>query len=435
MTKPSIDSNNNKAPNTPAPQRAPNNPNAKPAEKKLMWGIAEPWVVYTAGGGLIALLVIVIGGAMFISSKNKAEAQRQQAIAQAEAEAQAKAQAEEENKPQAVEGVYQITPELLAHYEAKNTENGQYWAIVRPVVNEVTGATEKSDPLRLLANQAIDKVIMQSGHYNSVNGGGISTADGQGTVGFDDPVFKQAYMQAVDGLISHINQNYEVKIETVVFNEGTNKAEVAIVAQRSPEGSIEITSPEMLLTFENNVMNGANMFVPQMISQIQAQAKTQAVEKEQNPDVQEREQRLAEEKRAFEEEMKLKEAQAKVEVEKSQMVIQQLEANLQDTRRALIQSEQAHNQTIKAMQQQDVRMGQFIQQLEDQPSVNNKLNLTTIDEKKHGLKVTAVVNDRVYLQDKGGEQYTARIGDLIVLEDGRKLTLIDSEKKQVVVEK
>lgn len=406
----------------------PTNPKKPTNKGKTIMGL-QPFTFWVAvGSGVVFLLIVITVGVALMVGKNEPPPDKQE---QPPAEMTTEETGETENKENPAENVFQINPALLAHYQAKNQESGQYWAIVREVVNADTGAMERSNPFRLVVNQAVDKVIMQTGFYTPANGGGITTTDGKDIIAFSDPTFKQFYMQAVDTVLTEISGRYDVRTEKVVFNEGANLTEVAIVIIKEPSGNVDIETPELLMQFENEVISVASNVVPPLITQMQQQYEnSRPKDKEQGADDQSSQ--VERERQA--EQARIEKAKMEAEIEKSKQVISQLEQNLQDTRHALVQSEESHNKTKIAMHEQDKRMGDFIQRLEKQPSVNHKLNLVTIDEQKHGLKTTAVVGDRIFFQDKMGEQYTASVGDVIVLQDGKKLVLVDAENKKVVVE-
>ena len=409
MTKPIIANENNKA-------------DAKKAKpQKEIFGIPA-YIVYGLGG-LFSLIIIVIISAIVVKVGGREEptpVETQQVEQQAEQEPQEQEQAKEE-KPE----FYPIEPQLLQYIQEKNASNPAYWAVVKKVVDPQTGQEVDSQPLFMLANQAIDKAIMANSAYTPSDGGGIRTADNSGVIGFNDPIFVQQRQIAVDTLLTQLSSSYKVRVEKVVFNEAQNIAQVAVVSENLAGTSNDINEVTAFVGFEDNAVNTAYTLVPKMIEQIQALKPSEKVKEENNPEV-----AIAEAKK----EQQQKIADLEAEVKKSQGVIDVLNTNLQETRSALVNTEENLNRTTQTMNTREKQMAEFLQRLESKPSVNQKLNLQTIDERKHGLKVVASMGDRVYLQDTAGEQYTAKVGDVIVLENGKRLTLVNADTKEVTIE-
>lgn len=370
-------------------------PSGKPVKKSSMMPI------YLAMAGV--LLAICLGLFFVISNNSKKQAQAEQARAlaleqeQQQAELEAQAQAEQEK---AVNG---LDADLINYIDEKMATIPNYWVIER-TNNDGT----KADPFLLLAHQATESTIAQNPFYNH-NPVGVKSLEGE-VVAIDDsnPQGKAVYESGVIALRNIIAQSYDLKIEDILVNNGANLARGAIITPK--DTGVQISNVPQFEAFEQWVMTQALTNTSQIVQ------KLQDIAPEKEPEVP-------------------AETQAMIDNERMKQIIEKLNGNLEQARRENEDKARQINELSSNIQKKDESMAKFLQQLENNPNVNTKLNYSTLAKQAPNLKTMSVIGDRVFLQDNHGIQYSAKVGDVIALPNGRKLTLVNADTQTVIIEK
>lgn len=371
----------------------------KQKEKKILK------MMMIIGAVFIILLTVVVF--VILSNKNKEQA-KQEAIAAEEA-AQASLVEQAPQAPQLSESTYVFDASYLDYIDQKHTQNPNYWAVVHPVIDE-TGATVDSDPLRMLANQSIEEMIKEHKDYQ---GQEVRIPDTTETISLTDPNVIAYYNSEVAKFEASLREAISVRTEEGIINQGTAKAKIAVVS-RDVGGQIEdIATAEQLQRFEQEILQKATNKVAEIIATIQSMKPVQ-----QETDTGESD----------------KVAQLEKDKAELQAAINTLNVNLEAARLDSLNKSALVNDLQQQMVTQNQRMAQFLNELERQPKINEKLQMSNLAREMPDVKTTAVVGDRVYLEDKNGKTYNVRVGDIVIVEGGKRLLLVDAENQTVVIE-
>lgn len=375
------------------PQINPKAPKPKSQDKTIL-GLKPLWFYIIIGTIITIFLLIVVLLASKASKKDEApppQVMTEQVAQVPEPEVQS----------------HGLDADLINYMDEKNASMPNFWAIEHKNTDGTT-----LDPFLLLANQATEVIIQKHANFSSVPVG-IKTANGT-VIAIDDtnPQAKNVYETGVASLRNIIAQSYDFEVAEILVNNGLNKANGIIVKDKAT--GEPLNTLDKFQSFEQWVMVEANANTLLIVDSLLALAPSaEELEAQNAPSA---------------------EQQAMIDNEKMKAVIDTLNNNLEQARRENEQKAQEINRMTEQMQSQDKKMAQFLQQLENKPEINQKLRYSTLAKQAPYLDTTAVIGDRIYMQDKAGVQYSAKVGDVIELKDGKRLVLTNADTQEVIIE-
>lgn len=366
----------------------PNIPNAAPAyTKNNSKSFSKNKLVLILVGVFLFFALCVAFIIITATSKKKSQNTTERVVEQQVAEVS------QETLPdaEAVEEVV-LHVELVKFMEQQNRQVQSYWAI--PRADNQTGLTVS--PFKLLAHQKIESKITPI-----LDAQGQLMLENGGTLSLQDPLVAQKIEKAIFEIEQALENRYSYQITKALATDGSSLLELYVFWDIN-KADKHIDDVQSLQEIERFAEAVATKQIYNMMEEIQEFLRAKS------------------------------EKTQELSTQQMQHEIQQLKQINEQYAQLLTKTREEHTKLIATTQAREVLMADVLQKIENSPKASRNLSINSLPSSVQGLKVQAVIGDRVYFETKDGQTISAAVQEVVQLGDGDFFRIEDilSEKSQ-----